>query len=174
MFHVFSRRTSSGKAFYNELECLMKNWSPADDYDLWIRILDRAKFHNISKSLVKYRIIKYFVIKQIQKCSGCGIPMEWECAILKKNIAQHKGTNQKRKYPCSLARREYYYGTMVNARRHLAKALWNKPTMFIAWRYYIASLLGSRIFTLLRSTGLADRIGNIFRKFSANHDYFMP
>ena len=85
-----------------------------------------------------------------------------------------QGDELKAKISLQLGRREYYNGTMENARRHLAKALWNQPTIFIAWRYYIASLLGNRIFTLLRSTGLADRIGNIFRKFSANHDYFMP
>ena len=73
-----------------------------------------------------------------------------------------------------LGRLEYYSGTMKNARKHFVRLLWNTPTMFIAWRDDIVSFLGNRLFMILRSTGLADGIGNIFRKSSATRDYFMP
>ncbi len=150
-----------------------EKWVPAEDYNLWIKILDHARFHNISKSLVKHRITSTSLssrFKNVQARNSYGMGMRY----LEEKYRAAQGDELKAKISLQLGRREYYNGTMENARRHLAKALWNQPTIFIAWRYYIASLLGNRIFTLLRSTGLADRIGNIFRKFSANHDYFMP
>jgi glycosyltransferase involved in cell wall biosynthesis len=144
-----------------------------EDYDLWLRILDWAKFYNISSSLIRYRISG---ASTSGKFKNLQLRHSYEKGIccLEEKYRNAKGDESKAKISLQLGKREYYNGTMANARRHLAKTLWNKQTMFIAWRYYVASLLGNQIFTVLRSTGLADRIGNIFRKSSVNHDYFMP
>ena len=145
----------------------------AIDYDLWLRILDRAKFYNLPNSLIKFRISRTslsskFRNVQLQHTYEMGMHyLEEKYRIVGED-------ESKAKISLQFGKLEYYYGTMVNARSRFARLLWNKPTMFIAWRYYIASLLGDNIFRLLRSTGLADGIGNIFRKSSLNNDYFMP
>ena len=151
----------------------MKNRLSEIDYDLWLRILDRAKFYNISTSLVKYRISKNSISSRFKHMQ---LQHSYEKAIcyLEEKYRNAQGEESKAKISLQLGRREYYYGNMVKARGHFDKLLWYRPTMFIAWRYYLASLLGSRIFLLLRSTGLADSIGNIFRKSLMNHDHFMP
>jgi glycosyltransferase involved in cell wall biosynthesis len=144
-----------------------------EDYDLWLRILDRAKFYNVSRSLIKYRISNTSTSVKFRKLQ---LRHSYEKGIhyLEEKYRKAQGDESKAKISLQLGRREYYYGNMMKARWHLAKLLWNGPAMPMAWRYYLASLLGNRIFLFLRSTGLADGIGNIFRKSSVNNDYFMP
>ncbi len=145
----------------------------AIDYDLWLRILDRARFHNLPNSVIKFRISRTSLsskFKNVQLRYTYDMGMRY----LEEKYRTAESDEARAKISLQLGKLEYYYGTMVNARRHFAGLLWNKPTRFIAWRYYIASLLGDRIFNLLRSKGVADGIGNIFRKSSMNNDYFMP
>jgi glycosyltransferase involved in cell wall biosynthesis len=145
----------------------------AIDYDLWLRILDRAKFYNISNSLVKVRISNTSISSRFRNVQFRHT-YEMGMHYLEEKYRNAQGDESKAKISLQLGKLEYYYGTMVNARKYFVKILWNKPYMFVAWRFYIASFLGSRIFMLLRSTGLADRIGNIFKKSSRKYDYFMP
>ncbi len=145
----------------------------AIDYDLWLRILDYARFHNISNSLIRLRISDTSIssrFRNVQMQQSYEMGMHY----LEEKYRAAQGDEARSKISMQLGRLEYYSGDMGNARKHLAKLLWNSPTMLIAWRYYTASLLGNRIFMILRSTGLADSIGNVFRKSSVKHDYFMP
>ena len=144
-----------------------------EDYDLWLRILDRAKFYNVSRSLIQYRVsgnstsVKFRNL-QLRHSYEKGI------SYLEEKYRNAQGEESKAKITMQLGRREYYFGAMGKARKHFAKLLWYRPVMPMAWRYYLASLLGTRIFLLLRSTGVAENIGSIFRKPSVNNDYFMP
>jgi len=143
------------------------------DYDFWLRILDRAKFCNVSASLVQYRTSRTSIssrFRQVQAQNSYEKAMHY----LEKKYLNADGVEAKAKITLQLGRREYYFGNMASARNHFSKLLWNRSAMFIAWRYYIPSLLGGRIFRALRSAGIADRIGSIFRKSSRNNDYFMP
>ncbi|MGA7160096.1 MAG: glycosyltransferase [Bacteroidota bacterium] len=145
----------------------------AVDYDLWLKILDNAKFHNIPINLIKYRISSNSIssrLKDVQSRYAYEIGVRY----LKEKYRIAQRDDAKAKISLKLGKLEYYQGTMVNARRHLAKLLWYKPYFFITWRFYLASLLGNRVFTLLRSLGFADSIGNIFRKSSVKHNYFVP
>ncbi len=143
------------------------------DYDFWLRILDRAKFRNISQSLVKYRASRTSISNRFRNVQAQN-SYERALRYLENKYLNADGAGAKAKITLQLGKREYYFGDMMSARKHLSKLLWNGPAMVIAWRYYIPSLLGGRIFRTLRSAGVADRIGNIFRKKSGNNDYFMP
>ncbi len=145
----------------------------AIDYDLWLRILDRGMFRNLSDSLIKRRISRTSIssrFRNVQMQQSYEMGMHY----LKEKYRVAQDEESKSKISFQLGRLEYYSGTMKNARKHFVRLLWNTPTMFIAWRYYIVSFLGNRLFMILRSTGLADGIGNIFRKSSVSRDYFMP
>ncbi len=145
----------------------------AVDYDLWLKILDHAKFRNISNSLLKYRISSTSISQRLKNVQSRQAYEMGVCYLKEKYRIAQRG-NAKAKISLQLGKLEYYHGTMMNARGYLAGLLWRKHYMLIAWRYYIASLLGNRVFTLLRSSGIADSIGSIFRKSSLKHDYFMP
>jgi glycosyltransferase involved in cell wall biosynthesis len=145
----------------------------AIDYDFWLRILDTARFMNLPMSLIKFRISPQSIsgrLKTTQKQQGYAMGMDY----LQKKYTNTHDAEMKAKISMQLGKVEYYAGNMAAARSHVARLLWNNPDMFIAWRYYLASLLGKNVFAFLRRTGIAGSVGNVLRGSSAEHDYFMP
>ena len=145
----------------------------SEDYEFWLKILGRAKFSNVPMSLIKYRVSQNstsvkFKKSQFQRSYQLG------SQYLEERLRTQQDRESRALIILQLGKREYYSGTMASARRYFAKLLWSKSLMRFAWRYYLSSLLGDRFFSFLRKSGVADRLGRLFRRRSMKHDYFMP
>ena len=80
------------KSILEQAGLFEEKWVPAEDYNLWIRILDHARFHNISRSLVKHRISSASLssrFKNIQAQNSYGMGMHY----LEEKYQQHKEMN---------------------------------------------------------------------------------
>ena len=145
----------------------------AVDYEMWLRILDRAKFHNLPSILLKYRLSGTSISSRFRNVQAAQT-YELSMRYLQEKYQNAQSEMSKASVTLQLGKLEYYYGTMVNARKYFSKLLWNNPDTFGAWRYYLASLFGSRIFRLIRSTKLSDTFGKIFKQSPGKNEYFMP
>ena len=80
----------------------------AIDYNLWLRILDRAKFHNISDSLVKYRISRTSISSRFRNVQF-GHTYEMGMHYLEEKYRVAQGDEQRVKISLQLGRLEYYW-----------------------------------------------------------------
>lgn len=82
--------SSPTEQIYNE------QYYPAEDYELWVRLMAKKKFHNINKTLLKYRInpnqISY---KNSLKQSKMAFKISWE-QVLNLNLSTEHQTNYKK------------------------------------------------------------------------------
>jgi len=147
--------------------------SAAIDYDFWLRILDLARFANLPMSLMKFRISPQSISGRFKTAQG---QQAYDLGknYLRKKFEEAGDAGSKADISLQLAKVEYYSGNMALARRHLAGLLWNSAVMVVAWRYFLASLLGKKVFAFLRRTGVAGSLGKLLGGASSKHDYFMP
>ncbi|HTR80097.1 MAG TPA: glycosyltransferase [Bacteroidota bacterium] len=144
----------------------------AVDYDLWLKILDVAKFSNISDGLIKKRSPSTSISVKFKEAQ---LRNTYEMA--KRYLEQQYQVatwGSKKERILQLGQLEYYHGTMSNARRYFIPILFYRPHIVIVWRYFLASCMGDKIFRLLRGSGIAESIGNIFRGIAGRSNYFAP
>ena len=139
-----------------------ERYFPNEDYELWLRLSSVTKFANIVSPQL---LVRKYEGTITQKYGGVADRQRLGIALdyIDRSLESQTVHEQKVFLEFQKARCHYYYGEMRSARRILFQLIWNDPTRFLLWRYFLPTLLGKYVFGRLRSSGLAERVSNIFR-----------
>lgn len=136
---------------------------PAEDYDLWVRLLGSTMFQNIGAPLLDYRVSEHGISrvqsalqrrKHLEISTGC---------IESMRDRLPPGDPARAGFEIDLARAQYYHGSMRDARKILLRILSMSPFRALAWRFLLPGLLGDRVITALRRREIPQRIKGILR-----------
>lgn len=145
---MFKKKIVVGIGGYNE------DLNYAEDTELFIRLLDSAKFHNIQEYLYFYRINhKKFDENNVSIAYNIGYD------YLKSKQSSSK-TNDKINYQIALL--EYYKGDILKARMLFQKLILNSDLDRVnLLRYFLPSLLGNYLLKKLRRNGILSAMNKI-------------
>lgn len=137
----------------------------AEDIDLFFRLFkNNYKFYNIQEYLYYYRVnIKnkndMFINEYLFKNLSSNYIMQ------KYNICENRIEKYDKNFKIGLL--EYYHGKMPHARKYLIKAFFCNPLKIIKiLRYFIFTLLGTKLMTILREKGIISLITKILNKYT--------
>jgi glycosyltransferase involved in cell wall biosynthesis len=137
-----------------------KEFEPAEDYDLWLRLAERWQLANIPRVLLRYRL-------HAQGQCLSRREQQWNKAqIARAQAWQRRGLGHRDIEPVApavpgvrsqWARIAHRSGQYANARKLARKALWREPCSINSWRVLGAALLGPHAATLLNRAKSAHR-----------------
>jgi glycosyltransferase involved in cell wall biosynthesis len=112
----------------------------AEDFDLWLRLLDRTGFANIDEPLLLKREQNSSVTLQQQtRTKNIHLTLAKDYIQHKKNLTSDK--HQLFEWNLKLAKCEYYYGSISIARIMFAKLFLSKPFHLVVVRYLLTTLI---------------------------------
>jgi len=129
----------------------------AHDLDFWLRILPESRFHNLPDPLLNYRISRESLARKHAETA------RRETLSLAHSFLKHAKTLDDQQRDFGRARVDYYHGELRSARNRLAGLLRHFPFTLRYWRFFIPTLLGSRLHSALRRSRLSRLPGWISR-----------
>lgn len=150
-----------------------KQYFPAEDFELWVRLFPHVKFMNVPKPLVKKRLHSKSVT-----FSGLKAQRNVHRGIAMKYLADRKSTCtdvvERAEIDYQIALCEYYQGSVNQARAILNRLVLANPTNLRFMRFWFSSLLGERVIAFLRRKGIAEAITNVLRRRAKSPRLFNP
>jgi glycosyltransferase involved in cell wall biosynthesis len=150
-----------------------ERYFPNEDYELWLRLSRVTTFGNIVSPQL---LVRKYEGTITQKYGGSADRQRLGIALdyIDRSLEAQTVHAQKVFLKLQKARCHYYYGELHSARRILFQLILNDPTSIVLWRYFLPTLLGNLLFGWIRSSGLAERLSNIFRSKPHSTLYIRP
>ncbi len=147
---------------------------PSNDFDLWLRMLPLTRFGNVADILVHKRFHDEAATRRLQQ-TGASKRLLIGLKYIKDQEAKLLDDEPERfRLKLAEAKLHYYYGSMSIARKFLLKLLSRYPLNAVVWRFFVASLLGDRVFRWIRRMGIASKVTSFFRRGDLKGEYLHP
>lgn len=138
------------KSIIQSVNGYMENCFPAEDLDLWLRLYNITSFANMKEPLVFYRRHQHNSITMTKIEQTKKKHYQISLRFILHQLENESSIVEQNKWKMKLARTEYYYGSIVNARKILLGM--SNATGFNVQRlrYLLPSLLGQKGFDFMR------------------------
>lgn len=147
--------------------------SAAEDYDLQLRLLPLTRFHNLPEFLQLKSNLTDSMGHRL-KSSQDVLTRERSLRFLANQDETRTVFQSKGEIQFARARVEYYYGSIIDARRILVQLIVRYPFRIAYYRYLFPTLLGSAVLTALRKNARRKVVSPMVRWLPFTRRHFLP